>query len=284
MIQDIEPLHLYNEWKKGTHPKASSPIMHFVGKDLLCTIDDNRLRFPQRRQFSDPDEAFTYLFELDGKEYFLLWDKNRRELENFSYRDIILFRTEKPREAAFAAVSAWHLYCWYRDSQYCGKCGAKAVHDTDERMMRCPKCGNMIFPRIMPSVIVAVTNGDELVLTQYNRPGALRTALVAGFNEFGETIEQTVHREVKEELGLDVTDLRYYKSQPWGISGGGLMFGFWCKVEGDPTITLERVELADGAWVSRQELKETFVDTGVALTAEMIRVFSEGNDPYSLEK
>lgn len=80
----------------------------------------------------------------------------------------------------------------------------------------------MIFPRINPSVIVAVTHGDYLLLTQYaNRPGATRTALIAGFTEFGETAEQTVHREVMEEVGLKIKNLRYYKSQPWGISGGG---------------------------------------------------------------
>ena len=281
MIQDIEPLHLFNEWKKDAVPKANSVVMHFVNHDILCTIDDNRLKFPQRRQFPDGDEAFIYLFSLDGREYYLLQGAEQRQLEGFSYRDIGMFRTEKPRELAFAAVSAWHLFCWYRDSRYCGRCGARAEHDKNERMMHCPKCGNMIFPRVMPSVIVAVTNGDKVVLTQYNRPGAQRTALVAGFVEFGETVEQTVHREVKEELGLEVTDLRYYKSQPWGISGGGVMMGYWCRVDGDDTITLDRFELADAAWVSREELQKTFTDPRIALTGEMIRMFSQGKDPYS---
>ncbi|MBR6739200.1 MAG: NUDIX domain-containing protein, partial [Oscillospiraceae bacterium] len=168
--------------------------------------------------------------------------------------------------------------CWYRDSQYCGRCGTKAEHDGKERMMRCPTCGNMMFPRIMPSVIVAVVNGDSLLLTRYNRPGAKRTALVAGFTEFGETVEDTVRREVMEEASLKVKNLRYYKSQPWGISGGGLLFGFWCEVDGDDTIRIDGVELADAAWVSREELQRDFVDTGIALTGEMIRVFSEGGE------
>lgn len=89
-----------------------------------------------------------------------------------------------------------------------------------------------------------------------------------------------MHREVQEELGLKVKDLVYYKSQPWGISGGGLMMGFWCRVDGDDTIKLDRVELADGAWVSRKELQETYADAGIALTGEMIRIFSEGKEPY----
>ena len=177
MIQDIEPKHLYNEWKKNAVPKKSSAVVQFRGQDLLCRIDDNGLKFPSRAQFTEPDEAFTYLFELDGREYYLLFDENERALDGYSYRNIGLFRTEKPKELAYAAVSAWHLCSWYRDARYCGRCGEKLVHDGNERMMRCPKCGNMIFPRINPSVIVAVTHGDYLLLTKYaNRPGAQRTA------------------------------------------------------------------------------------------------------------
>lgn len=136
MIQDIEPKHLYNEWKKNAVPKKSSAVVQFRGQDLLCRIDDNGLKFPSRSQFTEPDEAFTYLFELDGREYYLLFDENERALDGYSYRNIGLFRTEKPKELAYAAVSAWHLCSWYRDARYCGRCGEKLVHDGNERMMR----------------------------------------------------------------------------------------------------------------------------------------------------
>ena len=114
-----------------------SAVVQFRGQDLLCRIDDNGLKFPSRSQFTEPDEAFTYLFELDGREYYLLFDENERALDGYSYRNIGLFRTEKPKELAYAAVSAWHLCSWYRDARYCGRCGEKLVHDGNERMMRC---------------------------------------------------------------------------------------------------------------------------------------------------
>ena len=76
MIQDIEPKHLYNEWKKNAVPKKSSAVVQFRGQDLLCRIDDNGLKFPSRAQFTEPDEAFTYLFELDGRAYYLFFDEN----------------------------------------------------------------------------------------------------------------------------------------------------------------------------------------------------------------
>ena len=81
MIQDIEPKHLYNEWKKNAVPKKSSAVVQFRGQDLLCRIDDNGLKFPSRAQFTEPDEAFTYLFELDGREYYLLFDENEHALD-----------------------------------------------------------------------------------------------------------------------------------------------------------------------------------------------------------
>ena len=122
MIQDIEPKHLYNEWKKNAVPKKSSAVVQFRGQDLLCRIDENGLKFPVRSMFAEPDEAFTYLFELDGQEYYLLFDEKERAIEGYSYRGIGLFRTEKPQELAYAAVSAWHLCSWYRSARYCGCC------------------------------------------------------------------------------------------------------------------------------------------------------------------
>ena len=278
MIQDIAPKRFLNEWQKNKTAASDSFVLQFVGRKLLCKTVDGELLLPTREQFPDEDARFRYLFAIDEQEYYLLLEEGEREMEGWEYADINLFRTAQPRETAFAAVSAWHLCVWYRDSRYCGRCGAPAVHDENERMMHCLNCGNMMFPRIMPSVIVGVINGDSILLTRYNRPGAQRTALIAGFTEFGETAEQTVTREVYEEVGLRVKNIRYYKTQPWGISAGGLLLGFWCEVDGDDTIRIDGTELAEGAWVSREELKTEFKDPGIALTGEMIRMFSEGKE------
>ncbi len=79
MIHDIEPKHLYNEWKPNAVPKRSSAVVQFCGRNLLCRIDDNGLKLPSRAMFPDGDERFTYLFELDGREYYLLRDETPRE-------------------------------------------------------------------------------------------------------------------------------------------------------------------------------------------------------------
>ena len=278
MIQDIGPGRFDNRYDPAARPEADSAVVHFAGRRLLCALKDDALTFPSVAEL--PEGEYVYLFRLDGRAYFLRRDEAELSAAGYAYEDIALFRKATPQERAFAAVTAFHLASWYAESQYCGCCGAKAEHDAAERMMRCPRCGHMAFPKIMPSVIVAVTEGDKLLLTRYaNRPGASRFALVAGFTEIGETAEQTVAREVMEEVGLRVKNIRYYKSQPWGISAGGLLLGFWCEVDGGDEIHLDHVELAEGAWVSRDELKAVYEDRGVSLTNEMIVEFIRGNNP-----
>ncbi len=278
MIQDIAPKRLDNHYDPAAKMTPESAALHFLGKRLLCRVQDGELTFPTAAQLGSGE--YTYLFRIDDTAYFLRRGDAELCAEGFAYEDIALFRTARPQENAFAAVTAFHLAGWYAESRFCGRCGAETVHDGAERMMKCPKCGNMIFPKIMPSVIVGVTHGDRLLLTRYaNRPGASRFALVAGFTEIGETAEETVAREVMEEVGLRVKNIRYYKSQPWGISAGGLLLGYWCEVDGDDEIRLDHMELAEGAWVTREELRHVYEDRGVSLTNEMIVEFIKGNDP-----
>ena len=142
--------------------------------------------------------------------------------------------------------------------------------------MRCPSCGNTIYPRISPAVIVAVTDGDRLVLSKYAGRAYTRFALIAGFVEIGETAEECVAREVMEEVGLKVRNIRYYKSQPWGIAGN-LLSGFYCDLDGDDTIRIDESELSMAGWYDRHNLPAE--DDGISLTREMIRVFSEGKEP-----
>ena len=143
--------------------------------------------------------------------------------------------------------------------------------------MRCPECGNMIFPKIAPAAIIALTHGDKLVLARSTNGNVTRYGLLAGFIEIGETAEQAVAREVMEEVGLKVKNIRYYKSQPWGIVGN-LSVGYFCDLDGDDeTITLDEHELAGAEWFPRDAIPAK--DDGISLTREMIRLFEEGKEP-----
>lgn len=140
-------------------------------------------------------------------------------------------------------------------------------------MLYCPTCGIANYPRINPAVIVAVRNGNRLLLSKYAGREYKNVALLAGFAEIGETIEETVHREVREEVGIAVKNLEFYKSQPW-VFTDTLLFGFFCDVNGDDTLHVDHDELAVAAWVDREDLPD---DTEEAsLTMEMVTLFKKG--------
>ena len=140
-----------------------------------------------------------------------------------------------------------------------------------ERAMVCPACHYTAYPRIMPAVIVGVTNGDKLLITRY-RTGFRYNALIAGFTEIGETMEETVQREVMEEAGIQVKNIHYYKSQPWGTAND-ILLGFYCDVDGDDRITMDPEELKYAEWVQREDI--VLQPGEFSLTNEMMKRFKE---------
>ena len=122
-------------------------------------------------------------------------------------------------------------------------------------------------------MIVGILNGDKLLMSKYAGRSYRSYALIAGFIEIGESAEQTVQREVMEEVGLKVKNIRYYKSQPWGFTDS-LLFGYFCELDGDDTISLDTNELSQAGWYTRDEI--TLEDDYLSLTREMILQFKEG--------
>ena len=279
MLQDLDFGRLENEFR-NVDAAAEDVILCFHGGQVLLRREaDDGLTLPTlatMTKWATPT-APRYLFRLLDRNYFLWTDESPLSPDGgYAYEPVRQLRQMKSREICYGVITGWHLYNWYRANRLCGCCGTPTEHDTRERMLRCPACGNMIFPRISPAVIVAVTNGDRLLLSKYAGRAYTRYALLAGYTEIGETIEQTVHREVLEEVGLRVKNLRYYKSQPWGVDGNVLM-GFYCDVDGSDEIRIDETELAMAGWYPRDALPAR--DDGISLTREMIRVFEEGREP-----
>ena len=231
-----------------------------------------------RRPLHLPDAATDarYLFALDGVPCFL--GRACSATADWSYIPVreLRRRAEGPREVIFAAWTAGQLNAWYRDNRYCGRCGGETRPAADERALRCPACDRRVYPRINPAVIVGVTHGDEIVMTKYRGRDIPYYALVAGFVEIGETLEQTVAREVMEETGLRVRNIRYYKSQPWAIADD-LLAGFYCDVEGPTDIHMDENELKEAVWVRREDVVGQPND--FSLTNEMMLTFRDGGEP-----
>ena len=232
-----------------------------------------------------------YLFNLviDGKKnnFFLLTDdtflnetslsyeavtsKSEDSNNSFYFIPAIKFRSLKPLTTSFAVITAWQLYSWYRDNKFCGRCGSNTILDEKERMVRCPNCGNMIYPKICPGVIVGIIHRGRILLTKYSNKGYNRYALVAGFTEIGETLEESATREAFEEVGLRLKNITFYKSQPWSASSS-LLAGFFAEVDGSDEVVLETDELKEGTWFYPEDIVQ--MHEGVSLTEEMINHFA----------
>ena len=275
MLQDLDFGRLENEFRNITATEKDIILCFHEGKVLLRRDADDTLTLPTLAHMSAPATPH-YLFRMQERNYFLWTDAAPAAAEGFGYEPVRPLRQLKSKDVCFAIMTGWHLFNWYRTNRLCGCCGTPTEHDSRERMLRCPSCGNMIFPRINPAVIVAVTDGDRILLSKYAGRGYTHYALLAGYTEIGETIEQTVHREVMEEVGLKVKNLRYYKSQPWGVDST-LLMGFFCDLDGSDDIHIDENELAMAGWYSRFDMPAH--DDGISLTREMIRVFEEGKEP-----
>ena len=300
MIQDIFPHQLKNTFVPGKTPSQEDLVLCLKGDRVFLLEEggaDGALRFPRVAEYpkvrskaaagdymkAAPEGNLQYLFTVDDTALFM--DREIPEDDEagtfaggsfFSVRRDLRGTNQLEDEWVFAAHTAYHLSVWYRDNRHCGRCGCAVVPAPDERAVDCPSCHNRIYPRINPAVIVGVTNGDSLLITRYaDRPLSV-DALVAGFTEIGETFEETVAREVMEEAGLYGKNIRYYKSQPWGMASD-ILAGFFCDVDGDAHVHLDRHELKSAVWVPRAQIKGQ--PDNLSLTNEMMLLFRDGKEP-----
>ena len=280
MIQDIFPHRLRNEFIPGRMADPTGWLFAFREGGLLCRIEGGAVCLP-RVEEALPLADCRYLFALDGTPCFLDMDGGQSLPEGYAPVRVGALRAqaEGPREIIFAAWTAFQLYNWYRDNRFCGRCGGATSQAEDERALVCPACKRRIYPRIIPAVIVGVINGDEILMTKYRGRDIPFYALIAGFTEIGETLEETVAREVMEEAGLKVKNIRYYKSQPWAVVDD-LLAGFYCDVDGDATIRMDAKELKEAAWVRREDVVGQPND--FSLTHEMMMTFRAGMEPRAL--
>lgn len=174
-------------------------------------------------------------------------------------------------------IRAKQIVAWDRDHQFCGRCAAPMRTLPTERAKLCPDCGLTSYPRLSPAIIVAVTRtgaeGEEILLARNHRFPPGRYSVLAGFVEPGESLEECVHREVREEVGVEVDAIRYFGSQPWPFPHS-LMLGFTARWAGGD-IRLEESEIADARWFGVAELPQ--VPPKVSIARQLIDAFVAEN-------
>jgi len=257
-------------------------------------------------------EECRFLFTVGGEKYFLLRIQDPERIHSafpegesgLRFVSIGATRSCFPMSEAYAAAVGAQLSDWYRDTRFCSRCATPLIHSNKERAMLCPSCRMVVYPRINPSIIVGVIRGSgeeaEILGTRYNpahvsnpnekakapRKDAedqkemerLRRlfqnyALVAGYIETGESPEMTVEREVLEEVGLHVKNIRPFKNQPWPYAAG-LLLGYVCEADPNEEVVLEEAELREAKWLRREDLKDRSWDR--SLTSAIQEAFRKG--------
>lgn len=277
MIQDIFPKQFHLDYALHS-PQPKDTILLFRGNQVYLTPKET---YPTLHDLVSAGltAEYQFLFSIDTQRFFLAILPSGEEelllnrlcssgvLAAYATRHI---RSLRPMHLAFAGYTAWHLFSWYQNTQFCGFCGHPMIPGTNERKMVCSHCGREVFPRINPCIIVAVHDGDRLLMTKYANRSVTWFVLIAGFIEIGETVEDTIRREVMEETGVNVKNIRYFDSQPWGVPGN-LTLGFTAELDGSDEITLDSNELSEARWFLREEVPVP--DDEVSITAAMIRAF-----------
>jgi NAD+ diphosphatase len=230
----------------------------FRSNELLVKLNDDSVSIPF---ISDLSELRLNLGSIK-QNYFGLLGKNHcyfldvlSEIdipEDMSFYDLRSLYKLLKEDFLWIAGRAFQLLNWDRTTQYCGQCAIPTELNLDEKGKKCPQCGLLNFPRISPAIIVGVLKGDQILLANGTRFPSRLFSIIAGFVEPGENLEECVRREIKEEVGLEIENIRYFGSQAWPFPDS-LMIGFIADYSGGE-ITIDKTEINDADWYTSDNL------------------------------
>lgn len=211
-----------------------------------------------------------YLGDLDQHGcYCLSLDEPVELPEGYAFCNLRSLAGQIEEDVFMLAGRAYHILHWDKLSRYCGRCGSPTRMKDDERAKQCDNCGNIIYPRISPAIIIAIIKDDQILLAHNKRFPGKMYSLIAGFMEPGEEFEDTAAREVCEEVGIKIKNLKYFASQSWPFPDS-LMVGFTCEYAGGE-IKADGHEIEHAAWFKRGHLPE--IPSTISIAGRIIRWF-----------
>ena len=241
--------------EKGISPGPSHWLV-FQGTDLLVAKTDSEIRIPTRDSLADlgiPADGCHFLGTADGIPCrAVAAPPGLTAPGGWSFEGLRALFGMLSDTFFTVAARALEVLEWDAGHRFCGKCGAETKVKKDERARECTRCGHLSYPRISPAVIVAVVRDHRILLARAHRfpPGFY--SVLAGFVEPGETLEECVAREVREETGIEVKDVRYFRSQPWPFPHS-LMIAFTAEYAGGE-IRVDESELMEAGWYAADAL------------------------------
>ena len=228
----------------------------FYRDKLLVQINDERVAVPYGRQLKELCLKPTRTLFIGNIEnspcYATLVENDAAVQAGMEFRGLRGLFGQLETLFFSTAGRALQMVNWDHTHQFCSRCGSPAGTRNEEGAQRCMDCGFLSYPRISPAVIVAVLKEDKILLAHNNRFPKSRYSVIAGYVEMGETLEACVRREIREEVGIEVENIRYFGSQSWPFSGS-LMIAFTATYAGG-SISVDKIEISNAGWFSADAL------------------------------
>jgi NAD+ diphosphatase len=249
----------------------------FSGEKLLVALNDTAAHIPLLEDLSERGlrtvrtQYLGMLSEIPC--YSVELPQDSAPLEGWTFENLRRLFGVLDERLFDVAVRAKQIVLWDRTHQYCGQCGTATKSVEDERAKVCPQCGLECFPRLSPAVIVAVTRDDKILLARAQRFPEGFYSVLAGYVEPGETLEQCVKREILEEVGIEVQNIRYFGSQSWPFPHS-LMIGFTAE-HADGRIRPDVSEIAEAGWFDRESLP--WIPGKISIARRLIDWFVESH-------
>lgn len=290
-----EPIGLYDNYKIDSKIKNTEEKFYFIFNDRELLLIENQLpllKALNELNIREEDvKNCIYIGEFYLKDAFAVElsldfdiDGFKEENEDIDLKFINLYEVfDINEETYYLGGRAIQIIDWENNHQYCGKCGTKTITSDVEMAKVCPKCGFTSFTRICPAIITTIIKKDTEDLDQEGKPTYKvlmarhsyheypRYALIAGFLEAGESVEEAVKREVMEEVGIEVEDVQYFGSQSWPFPNS-LMIGCICKYKSGE-IKVDENEIVKAKWFKKEEIENPPSD--ISIFSKLIKNFKE---------
>ncbi len=255
---DWEFINVATDFVSDISGQDSEVSFHIVvSDDEILTIDGvhpwRPLNQDEWRWLGLEPIAEHYLGEVAGIPlYACEVDSEADNPDGYEFDTLWSFLGQVDEPVFYLIGRAKQIVDWHRNHQYCGQCGGETTTTNFDRSRKCERCKQFFYPRLSPSIIVLVTNGEDLLLAKNAKARGDFYSTLAGFVEPGESVEETVHREVMEEGGIKIKNLQYYGSQSWPFPNS-LMLGFHAEYDSGE-FQLQPDEIADARWFHYQNL------------------------------
>ena len=259
--------------------KISDDSLWFLFRDQkIVTFSENEKKiipeYPDLKEHGIVPGNYLYMGSYDKLPCYAAEVSEENEIiEPFSLHPPLALLNKIDEDLVRIAGLGNQLVYWSDAHKFCGKCGKITEDKNDERAKICPDCGQIYYPRLSPAIIVAVVRDEKILLAHSHRFPTKFYSVLAGFVEPGENLEECVKREVHEETGIEIRNIKYFGSQPWPFPDS-LMVAFTAEYAGGE-IKVDGTEIADAKWYAREDIPR--IPPSISIARKLIDWFIKGN-------